>query len=69
MTLEQFKVLTQEKKIEYMKEQITKKEKIKIDNWQWSLAHALDFYNRSFVKHSAELSILFDDLKNSFVNV
>ena len=69
MTLERFKRLSQEKKIEYMKYQIAIKDRIDMKYWEWSLAHALDFYNRSFVKHSAELSILFDDLKNYFVNV
>lgn len=69
MTLERFKRLNQEKKTEYMKYQIAIKDRIDMQCWEWSLAHALDFYNRSFVMHSAELSILFDDLKNSFVNV
>lgn len=69
MTLERFKSLNQDEKIEYMKDQIAIKDRIDMQSWQWSLAHALDFYNRSFVKHSAELSIIFDDLKNNFVNV
>lgn len=69
MTLQKFSTFSKEEKIDYMKTMIIDKDELKINTWQWSLAHALDFYNRSFVMHSAELSILFDDLKNNFVNV
>jgi len=69
MTLERFKKHDIQGKIDYMKKQIEIKETLGIISWQFSLAHALFHYNRSFVKHSAELSILFDDLKNYFVNV
>lgn len=69
MTLQRFSTFSKDEKVDYMKTMIENKHELKIDTWQWSLAHALDFYNRSFVKHSAELSILFDDLKNNFVNV
>lgn len=69
MTLERFKKHSIEEQIDYMKSQIAIKGKLGLHTWQFSLAHALFYYNRSFVKNSAELSILFDDLKNHFVNV
>ena len=70
MTLDEFKVLSKEKQIEYMKEQISiNLHNLHLNSWEFSLAHALFHYNRSFVKNSAELSILFDDLKGYFINV
>ena len=69
MTLERFKKHSIEGKIEYMKSQIEIKKDLGLHTWQFSLAHALFHYNRSFVKNSAELSILFDDLKGYFINV
>ena len=69
MTLERFKKHSIDEKIEYMKSQKKNKKDLGLHTWQFSLAHALYHYNRSFVKNSAELSILFDDLKGFFVNV
>ena len=69
MQLIEFQQLPKEEKIKYINEQILIKETLKVDSWQFYLSFALFHYNRSFVKHSAELSILFDDLKNYFVNV
>lgn len=69
MEIGDFQKLTKEEKIKYINEQIVIKESLIVNSWQFSLAHALFYYNRSFVMNSAELSILFDDLKNYFVNV
>lgn len=69
MEITDFQKITKEEKIKYINEQIAIKETLKVDSWQFYLSFALFHYNRSFVKHSAELSILFDDLKNYFVNV
>ena len=69
MQLIEFQKLSKEEKIKYINEQILVKESLLVNTWQFSLAHALFYYNRSFVMNSAELSILFDDLKNYFANV
>jgi len=69
MQLIEFQKLSKEEKIKYINEKILVKESLIVNTWQFYLSFALFHYNRSFVKHSAELSILFDDLKNYFVNV